>query len=87
MCVNIQDSAVRLSNLCIWMTAFSYFFLLLYFFFPQGLLHVHQIPRLNSLICDVSDTKDLAFRLKRKQFIVEVREAVLFHYFEPKRWS
>uniref|UniRef100_A0A8V0Z3X3 Elongator complex protein 4 n=1 Tax=Gallus gallus TaxID=9031 RepID=A0A8V0Z3X3_CHICK len=37
----------------------------------HGLLHVHQIPRLNSLICDVSDTKDLAFRLKRKQFTVE----------------
>uniref|UniRef100_A0A8B9E8Q7 Elongator complex protein 4 n=1 Tax=Anser cygnoides TaxID=8845 RepID=A0A8B9E8Q7_ANSCY len=50
----------------------------------HGLLHVHQIPRLNSLICDVSDTKDLAFRLKRKQFTIEVREAVLFHYFEPK---
>ncbi|XP_068541142.1 elongator complex protein 4 isoform X6 [Anas acuta] len=37
----------------------------------HGLLHVHQIPRLNSLICDVSDTKDLAFRLKRKQFTIE----------------
>ncbi|XP_068541138.1 elongator complex protein 4 isoform X2 [Anas acuta] len=40
----------------------------------HGLLHVHQIPRLNSLICDVSDTKDLAFRLKRKQFTIEVGE-------------
>ncbi|XP_008942559.1 PREDICTED: elongator complex protein 4, partial [Merops nubicus] len=37
----------------------------------QGLVHVHQIPRLNSLICDVSDTKDLAFRLKRKLFTIE----------------
>ncbi|XP_065448579.1 elongator complex protein 4 isoform X4 [Chrysemys picta bellii] len=37
----------------------------------QGLIHVHQIPRLNSLICDVSGTKDLAFRLKRKQFTIE----------------
>ncbi|XP_030804494.1 elongator complex protein 4 [Camarhynchus parvulus] len=37
----------------------------------HGLVHVHQIPRLNSLICDVSDTKDLAFRLKRKQFTIE----------------
>ncbi|NXL86502.1 ELP4 protein, partial [Alectura lathami] len=37
----------------------------------HGLFHVHQIPRLNSLICDVSDTKDLAFRLKRKQFTIE----------------
>ncbi|XP_065448581.1 elongator complex protein 4 isoform X6 [Chrysemys picta bellii] len=39
----------------------------------QGLIHVHQIPRLNSLICDVSGTKDLAFRLKRKQFTIETR--------------
>ncbi|XP_015486697.1 elongator complex protein 4 isoform X1 [Parus major] len=37
----------------------------------HGLVHVHQIPRLNSLICDVSDTKDLAFRLKRKLFSIE----------------
>ncbi|RMB97877.1 hypothetical protein DUI87_25355 [Hirundo rustica rustica] len=37
----------------------------------HGLVHVHQIPRLNSLICDVSDTKDLAFRLKRKLFTIE----------------
>lgn len=63
-----------------------FFFPLLYSFFPQGLVHVHQIPRLNSLICDVSDTKDLAFRLKRKLFTIEVRE-MLFHYLEPKRWS
>uniref|UniRef100_A0A8D0FP51 Elongator complex protein 4 n=1 Tax=Strix occidentalis caurina TaxID=311401 RepID=A0A8D0FP51_STROC len=53
----------------------------------HGLVHVHQIPRLNSLICDVSDTKDLAFRLKRKLFTIEVRETVLFHYLEPKRWT
>ncbi|NWU97003.1 ELP4 protein, partial [Upupa epops] len=37
----------------------------------HGLVHVHQIPRLNSLMCDVSDTKDLAFRLKRKLFSIE----------------
>uniref|UniRef100_A0A452HHE5 Elongator complex protein 4 n=1 Tax=Gopherus agassizii TaxID=38772 RepID=A0A452HHE5_9SAUR len=53
----------------------------------QGLIHVHKIPRLNSLICDVSGTKDLAFRLKRKLFTIEVRETVLFHYLEPERWS
>lgn len=37
----------------------------------MGLVHVRQIPRLNSLICDVSDMKDLAFRLKRKLFTIE----------------
>ncbi|XP_041445527.1 elongator complex protein 4-like [Xenopus laevis] len=37
----------------------------------HGLLHVHQIPRLNSLISDVSNTKDLAFKLKRKIFAIE----------------
>ncbi|CAH2326118.1 elongator complex 4 [Pelobates cultripes] len=37
----------------------------------HGLLHVHKIPRLNSLISDASDTKDLAFKLKRKLFAIE----------------
>ncbi|XP_038620703.1 elongator complex protein 4 [Tachyglossus aculeatus] len=37
----------------------------------HGLIHIHQIPRLNSLICDVSGTKDLAFKLKRKLFTIE----------------
>ncbi|XP_071974682.1 elongator complex protein 4 isoform X4 [Engystomops pustulosus] len=37
----------------------------------HGLFLVHQIPRLNSLISDVSDTKDLAFKLKRKMFSIE----------------
>ncbi|XP_032080101.1 elongator complex protein 4 isoform X1 [Thamnophis elegans] len=37
----------------------------------HGLVHIHQIPRLNSLICDVSNTKDLAFKLKRKLFAIE----------------
>ncbi|XP_034273087.1 elongator complex protein 4 [Pantherophis guttatus] len=37
----------------------------------HGLVHIHQIPRLNSLICDVSNTKDLAFKLKRKLFVIE----------------
>ncbi|XP_028917127.1 elongator complex protein 4 isoform X2 [Ornithorhynchus anatinus] len=37
----------------------------------HGLIHIHQIPRLNSLICDVSGTKDLGFKLKRKLFTIE----------------
>ncbi|XP_058858881.1 elongator complex protein 4 isoform X3 [Acipenser ruthenus] len=37
----------------------------------HGLLHVKQIPHLNSLMCEVPDTKDLAFKLKRKQFTIE----------------
>ncbi|XP_060733332.1 elongator complex protein 4 [Tachysurus vachellii] len=37
----------------------------------HGLLHVIQVPRLNCLSCEVPDTKDLAFRLKRKQFTIE----------------
>lgn len=54
------------------MTAFLIFSLLI--FFPQGLIHIRQIPRLNNLICDVSEVKDLAFKLKRKSFAIEVRE-------------
>uniref|UniRef100_A0A671T4L2 Elongator complex protein 4 n=1 Tax=Sinocyclocheilus anshuiensis TaxID=1608454 RepID=A0A671T4L2_9TELE len=38
----------------------------------HGLLHVRQLPRLNCLSCEVPDTKDLAFKLKRKQFTIEV---------------
>ncbi|XP_076970399.1 elongator complex protein 4 isoform X1 [Tamandua tetradactyla] len=37
----------------------------------HGLIHIRQIPRLNNLICDVSDVKDLAFKLKRKLFTIE----------------
>ncbi|XP_052008358.1 elongator complex protein 4 [Xyrauchen texanus] len=37
----------------------------------HGLLHVCQVPRLNCLTCEVPDTKDLAFKLKRKQFTIE----------------
>uniref|UniRef100_A0A8C2DFK3 Elongator complex protein 4 n=1 Tax=Cyprinus carpio TaxID=7962 RepID=A0A8C2DFK3_CYPCA len=38
----------------------------------HGLLHVRQLPRLNCLSSEVPDTKDLAFKLKRKQFTIEV---------------
>ncbi|XP_060797817.1 elongator complex protein 4 [Neoarius graeffei] len=37
----------------------------------HGLLRVIQVPRLNCLVYEVPDTKDLAFRLKRKQFTIE----------------
>ncbi|XP_004607926.2 elongator complex protein 4 [Sorex araneus] len=37
----------------------------------HGLIHIRQIPRLNNLICDVSDVKDLAFKLKKKLFTIE----------------
>ncbi|XP_045873871.1 elongator complex protein 4 isoform X2 [Meles meles] len=37
----------------------------------HGLIHIQQIPRLNNLIYDVSDVKDLAFKLKRKLFTIE----------------
>ncbi|XP_051885337.1 elongator complex protein 4 [Pristis pectinata] len=37
----------------------------------HGLFHVRQLPRLNCLISDVPDTKDLAFKLKRKLFTIE----------------
>ncbi|XP_055028593.2 elongator complex protein 4 [Misgurnus anguillicaudatus] len=37
----------------------------------HGLLHVRQVPRLNCLVCEVPDAKDLAFKLKRKQFTIE----------------
>ncbi|XP_066107279.1 elongator complex protein 4 isoform X3 [Saccopteryx bilineata] len=37
----------------------------------HGLIHIRQIPRLNNLISDVSDVKDLAFKLKKKLFTIE----------------
>lgn len=37
-----------------------------------GLLHVHQVPHLNCLASQLPDHKDLAFKLKRKQFSIEV---------------
>lgn len=38
-----------------------------------GLLHVRQAPHLNCLASNLPDHKDLAFKLKRKQFAIEVR--------------
>ncbi|KAM7015925.1 elongator complex protein 4 isoform 2-T2 [Tautogolabrus adspersus] len=37
----------------------------------HGLLHVRQIPHLNCLASQLPDHKDLAFKLKRKQFTIE----------------
>ncbi|XP_029701657.1 elongator complex protein 4 isoform X2 [Takifugu rubripes] len=37
----------------------------------HGLLHVRQAPRLNCLASNLPDHKDLAFKLKRKQFAIE----------------
>ncbi|XP_023809294.1 elongator complex protein 4 [Oryzias latipes] len=37
----------------------------------HGLLHVRQVPRLNCLASHLPDHKDLAFKLKRKQFTIE----------------
>lgn len=37
-----------------------------------GLLHVRQVPHLNCLASQLPDHKDLAFKLKRKQFSIEV---------------
>ncbi|CAG05700.1 unnamed protein product, partial [Tetraodon nigroviridis] len=38
----------------------------------HGLLHVRQVPHLNCLASNLPDHKDLAFKLKRKQFTIEV---------------
>ncbi|KAM6943374.1 elongator complex protein 4 [Xenentodon cancila] len=37
----------------------------------HGLLHVQQVPHLNCLASQLPDHKDLAFKLKRKQFSIE----------------
>ncbi|KAM8877462.1 elongator complex protein 4 [Synchiropus picturatus] len=37
----------------------------------HGLLHVRQVPHLNCLVSQLPDHKDLAFKLKRKQFSIE----------------
>ncbi|KAJ1177697.1 hypothetical protein NDU88_002949 [Pleurodeles waltl] len=39
----------------------------------HGLFHVRQLPHLNSLTQDISGVTDLAFKLKRKLFTIEVR--------------
>ncbi|CAC5375081.1 ELP4 [Mytilus coruscus] len=37
----------------------------------HGLLKIHQLPRLNSLLCHMPDTLDLSFKLRRKKFTIE----------------
>ena len=38
----------------------------------HGLFHLQSLPRLNSLACHLPETLDLAFKLKRKKFSIEV---------------
>lgn len=38
----------------------------------KGLFHLRKIPCLNSLIGHFPETMDLAFKLKRKKFLIEV---------------
>ena len=38
----------------------------------SGLFHVVKLPRLNALTCHELDTYDLAFKLRRKKFTIEV---------------
>ena len=42
------------------------------FNFVAGLFNIIKLPRLNSLQCHMPDTLDLAFKLKRKKFMIEV---------------
>lgn len=37
-----------------------------------GLFHIVRLPRLNSLVCHVPDSFDLAFKLRRKKMTIEV---------------
>ncbi|XP_078536960.1 elongator complex protein 4 isoform X4 [Lissotriton helveticus] len=43
----------------------------------HGLFRVHQLPRLNSLTQDISGVTDLAFKLKRKLFTIELLLQIL----------
>ncbi|CAG5854611.1 unnamed protein product [Menidia menidia] len=47
----------------------------------HGLLHVHQVPQLNCLASQLPDHKDLAFKLKRKQFTIELCLIYYDNYF------
>jgi elongator complex protein 4 len=37
----------------------------------HGLFHIKQLPSLNSLTCNMPETLDLAFKLRRKKFTIE----------------
>ena len=41
-------------------------------FLISGLFNIKQLPRLNSLVCHMPDSLDLAFKLRRKKFTIEV---------------
>lgn len=50
-----------------------------------GLLHVRQVPILNCLASQFPDHKDLAFKLKRKQFSIEVYVFLFYSLLPPLR--
>ena len=45
---------------------------MLHLLFALGLFNIIKLPRLNSLLSHMPDTLDLAFKLKRKKFTIEV---------------
>ena len=49
--------------------------------FRLGLFNIVKLPRLNSLVSHMPDTLDLAFKLKRKKFTIEVRNSILVYVF------
>lgn len=38
----------------------------------HGLLHIKKLPALNTMAPHCPDSRDLAFRLRRKKFVIEV---------------
>ena len=45
-----------------------------------GLLHVVKLPHLNALTCHQLNTTDLAFKLRRKKFTIEVHLVFMCFY-------
>lgn len=43
----------------------------------EGLVKLLKLPRINSLVCQLPDTMDWVFKLKRKKLTIEVRVRML----------
>ncbi|KAG7230239.1 hypothetical protein INR49_012372 [Caranx melampygus] len=62
--VTVPSHLIQVPCKCWWyrLVVYAYF---------ESLLHVRQVPHLNCLASQLPDHKDLAFKLKRKQFSIE----------------
>ena len=51
----------------------------------HGLVHLNKLPAINSIAPHIPDSTDLAFKLKLRKFVIEVRGVNYSYYYNYKK--